>query len=432
MRTPFLDPMIAFQTRTGRDFPMEPATSKIFPSPVTPGKEDLHATRLHVLVDQAARQMATTALEGRSILSIPPHIWWSDPASRLLPRTQILTHSPPHRKDIEAYLALLHAEGTPENLPRSVRLRFLIRFTRYLEEQAPYTSAWKRWIVEENRREHRVAVRRAYVRIYTQSTILYPDGSRGQWEPLTLREHPHPHQLLEACIETTGRCLKEGPRATLWSATFENTPVVIKRYERNPKRWRRRWESCRALRAWSGATVLRSLGFSAPIPLGWIQLGEGEDEDVSYYVSEDLSRSEPVRSWIRREWKHLSPDARVGFRHALRRELLHLYDLGLAHSDCKLSNLRIDTSRAARKSWLFSWTDLEDIRPHLFLGRVFVRNMYQINGSLPREISIEERRQFLKGFRNRFPYAASPWLFRYLKRVTRARHRRELRRICGA
>jgi hypothetical protein len=218
-------------------------------------------------------------------------------------------------------------------------------------------------------------------------------------------------------------------RAEVLAGNVLGQAAVVKRFAPNPRRWRRKWEVSRARRAWCGACTLQEAGIPSTPPLGWIERRENGRLLESFFISLELPAHDNARVWMRRTLPSLSSTGRNRLRHRLRREVDHLHRYGLSHQDLKLSNLMVleGTHRPER----FFWIDLEDLRPDGPSPLTFLRNLYQLNGSLPRQVSREERKAFARGFRRRFPLAAHPWIHAYVEHETRKRLRRELKRLKG-
>jgi hypothetical protein len=223
--------------------------------------------------------------------------------------------------------------------------------------------------------------------------------------------------------------LSQSLRAMVMKAELLGQSVIIKRYASNPKAWKQRWEVSRARRAWAAAKVLDDLGLSSIKGLGWLEHHENGHLKESYFISRQLPEMETLRSWLRREFPQMKAEERVQFRHRFREEIFKLPRHGLAHVDLKLSNLLVQGP--SPEDLNFYWIDLEDLRPNSTPRRTFVRNLYQLNGSLPRQIPLEDRKAFVAGFIRIFPFAKSPRLIKYVQRKTRRRHRDELKRVQG-
>jgi hypothetical protein len=347
------------------------------------------------------------------------------------PGSAVRCPAPPDRHDLESALAVYLEHPVVRSCSTRQRLKALHLLARPLGISTHDLAQWKRVFVQRETLELRKTLRLTYAAHLQADDAVSGDGQvRGIWREETGTGIDHLLPEILRSYENPDELIKRGRRSTLWLGSLFATPVIIKRYEPNPRLWRRPLEICRARRAWAGANTLDRAELPVPEPLGWLEVLSGPEAGTSYFITRPLPPSETVRVWLRREWKRMSATERTRFRHVLRAHFMSLYSSGLVHLDAKLSNLRIEEHQEG--GLRFIWTDLEDIRPQRILSRTFLRNLYQINGSLPREIPAEHRHRFLKGFTPLFPWAASPGVACYIRRVTLKRHRRELRRQCGA
>jgi hypothetical protein len=218
-------------------------------------------------------------------------------------------------------------------------------------------------------------------------------------------------------------------RAEVIPGQVLGTRTVVKRFTPNPRSWRRKWEVSRARRAWCGACILQELGIPCTYPLGWLEVRKKGRLQESYFISRELPVSDNARVWLRRVLPGKSAAERIALRHRLRREIETLHRNGLAHRDLKLSNLMVRERPGQPET--FYWIDLEDLRPEHPSLRTFLRNLYQLNGSLPRQVTRGERIAFARGFQHRFPSASRPLLHAVVEHKTRRRLRRELKRLRG-
>ncbi|MDA3874106.1 MAG: hypothetical protein PF795_09105, partial [Kiritimatiellae bacterium] len=268
----------------------------------------------------------------------------------------------------------------------------------------------------------------------------YVFHARQRREPtrqVTAAWSPHPQLAPEVLYDILREVLQHSPplsghskRAQIIRCELVGEPVIVKRYSANPVKWKQRWELSRARRAWAASQVLETCSIPSIRGLGWLEYRENICLRESYFISRQLPPMETVRVWLRREYPRMSMSQRTRFRHRFRSEIMRIYQHGLAHVDLKLSNLLVNGTDL--DSLTFYWIDLEDLRPSRHSLRTFIRNLYQLNGSLPRTIPAAERKAFVAGFRQLFPLATHAALARYVVRQTRKRHLRQLRRQRGA
>ncbi len=311
--------------------------------------------------------------------------------------------------------------------PRDV-MTFLMAFSHALGQENPDSASWLRLWLQHQRSNHRAHVHSRYHLHFGQSRPDRELPLNGLWIP----DHTLAPEALLSELEQfhVSRPLHHSRRADVREGTLMGLQVVVKRFAPNPTSWRRRFEVSRARRAWTGACVLQELGIPCASPLGWLECREQGALGVSYFISRQLPTRQNARTWLRRNLPLWEESERVRMRHVLRNEVQRLHGHGISHGDLKLSNLLVRERPHAPP--VFYWIDLEDLRVDGPSFRTFVRNLYQLNGSLPRDIRREERLAFARGFQNRFPSARKRWLHWYVEQQTRIRLNRELRRVCGA
>jgi len=307
--------------------------------------------------------------------------------------------------------------------------RFIFSFCGEMENSQ---SGWFDWVsvwITKQRTDHQRNVQQDYQFVLemdkqVKSTFI------AHWPSHPTTEAKVLHEMLEDGLKAETSELSHSQRAIVVQTELLGEDVIVKRYAENPKKWKQRWETSRARRAWAGSQVLKKIDLPAIRGIGWLEHYENGHLKESFFISHQLPAMETLRAWLRREFPKMSPSQRVEFRHRLRNEILKLHQHGLSHIDLKLSNILIQGEEL--KDLIFYWIDLEDLRPARLSRRTFIRNLYQLNGSLPRQIPLEERKAFLAGFQALFPFASSPKLLRYVQKKTQRRHRDELKRLQGA
>lgn len=336
----------------------------------------------------------------------------------------------PVRRELEEDLEMLQAIwGDGLSISPGYSLRFLFSFCQEMER---YSSGWRDWAkvwLQRIEAAHQLSVHEHYQHLLTHPS----DRSQSHaacWEPNPEIEPAGLKEMLEERMRSRIPSLSNSGRALVIESELLGQPVIIKRYSPNPAGWKQRWEFSRARRAWAASKTLEDLGLPGIQGLGWLEHYHAGKLQESYFISRQLTEMETLRTWLRREFPKLSDTARSRFRHRLRNEILRLRHHGLMHVDLKLSNLLVKGREV--EDLVFYWIDLEDLRTGAYSRRTFVRNLFQMNGSLPRSIPEAERRAFVCGFRKYFPFATSPRLHRYIQRRTRKRHLDELKRVQGA
>lgn len=379
---------------------------------------------------EAGRACARYVLEGGRIADIDPE------SSRLLQSpVQLLPPSPgrktpyPERRLVESDLLGLQERWTEPELSTGNRLRFLLSFSREMEKHRAGYRQWVRIWIREQRDLHQKRVREQYL-LHVRHEQNTSPGVRAVWSPHPLLDPGVLNDMIQEVLRESPPLSGNSKRAQIFRCEIVGEPVIIKRYAANPVKWKRRWELSRARRAWAASRVLETWSIPSIRGLGWLEHHENGSLRESYFISRQLPPMETLRVWLRREYPKMSEAERIRFRYRFRSEILRIYRHGLVHVDLKLSNLLVKGGDP--ESLTFYWIDLEDLRPSPHSLRTFVRNLYQLNGSLPRTVPAADRTAFAAGFRQIFPLAASPLLIRYVIRQTRKRHLRQLRRQRGA
>jgi tRNA A-37 threonylcarbamoyl transferase component Bud32 len=378
---------------------------------------------------EAGRSCARYVLDGGRLTNI------DFPACQLHhAHLQLLPHSPgkktlyPDRTQVETDLLRLRSLWHSPPLSTPQQLRFLLSFCKELERSQPGYRAWVRIWIREQQKQYQLDVRSRYALL-----LQHPRGSN---QPVEAVWTPHPqlepnvlHEMIQEALQQSAPRAGRSQRARINRCELLGEPVVIKQYAPNPAKWKRRLERSRARRAWAASRILENCAVPSIRGLGWLEVYQNGSLQESYFISRQLPPMETLRVWLRREITRMSPQQRIDFRHKFRSEILRLHQQGLEHADLKLSNILVDGTDPAHLT--FYWIDLEDLHPNRNFPRTFVRNLYQLNGSLPRQISAAERKAFVSGFRRTFLVASLPGLACFVKRKTRKRHLTQLRRQRG-
>ncbi|WFB36727.1 lipopolysaccharide kinase InaA family protein [Kiritimatiellota bacterium B12222] len=396
------------------------------PSPILP------STRLNCgFYSRAGKACAHYVQNGGRIRNIEIH-------SQLLLADPIQINPPPTgprepypcREDVEGDLENLWTRWQ-QNHGAHIRqaLRFLFAFCREMERHHNGWTPWARVWIQHLQSQHQQDIR------YRYNTLLGPRAQQNNgycsfWKPHPSIDASVLHAMLSEACEASNPSISHSRRAVVVSADLLGQAVVIKRYAPNPKQWKQKWEVSRARRAWASSTLLEELNIPSIRGLGWLEHYENGLLKESYFISNQLPPMETLRVWLRREFSKMTPSEKTQFRHQLRNEIQHLHRHGLAHTDLKCSNLLVQGPR--REELSYYWIDLEDLKPDYSSRRTFIRNLFQLNGSIPREVPLEQRKAFVAGFRRNFPFSTSPWLLTFVQRKTAKRLQDEINRIQGA
>ena len=129
----------------------------------------------------------------------------------------------------------------------------------------------------------------------------------------------------------------------------------------------------------------------------------------AYYVTESLADDmEMDRYLIRMFEKHAGQGLRKFIRH-FAEWIGSLHRIGIYHRDLKTCNILI---REKPGGWSFSLIDLEDVIQGAKIGiEKILRNLVQINCSVPRFFTYSDRIRFLKGYLRANPVAMDERFF---------------------
>ena len=219
--------------------------------------------------------------------------------------------------------------------------------------------------------------------------------------------------------------LKTSHQAAVYAATLHGQAVVIKVFPA-PLKLKDRWRPSRARKSWAAAVSMRGLEINTPKPLAFLESTRGK----SYFITEAIPAAQSARTWVKPLLHRQSTDFQNSFRGQLLETFINLYESGLYHGDTKLGNLLLTdaTDPLARRLY---WIDLDSVLPARPSPRQIMRNLIQLNGSLGRGISQDQRRDFLNDLAILYPWVNSKHTWGHIEKITRQRLLRELHRICG-
>ncbi len=240
-------------------------------------------------------------------------------------------------------------------------------------------------------------------------------------------------EMLAAVQPGSGCRIKHGPRISVFRVQMGGVDVLVKQYRHRDwiSRLRSAFRPSRARRAWAAAQTFLALGQPTPEPLGFLETGSRLLPSTSYFLCAFLSDTIPARRWIKNRYHLLPDDVRASFRGHLLDTLLALYRTGLYHADTKASNLLVRAPDDPLQR-TFYWIDLESARCGVRLSRrKILRNLVQLNGSLGRRVSEEDRFAFLHELARTFPWLARPAVAERIRRWTRRRLEYERDARCG-
>lgn len=149
---------------------------------------------------------------------------------------------------------------------------------------------------------------------------------------------------LDSMLDDNPSRLKSGNTCTVGSVQLAERGVVIKRY--NIKSfWHglsRGWRPSRAVISWQNAHRLQLAGFATATPLAVLERRLGCWRQQAYFVMEHLAGVD-IADYFR-DGQH-SQQARAQMAGQLATLMYGLYQLGIAHGDCKASNFLVVADR---------------------------------------------------------------------------------------
>lgn len=176
---------------------------------------------------------------------------------------------------------------------------------------------------------------------------------------------------LDTMLDGNTSRLKSGNTCTVASVQLAERRVVIKRY--NIKSfWHglsRGWRPSRAVISWQNAHRLQLAGFATAAPLQVLERRWGWWRRQSYFLMEHLACVD-IADYFRDD-QH-SQQARTQMAEQLATLMYGLYQLGIAHGDCKSSNflvfadrihlIDLDAMRQTRFEWCAAKAHVRDLK----------------------------------------------------------------------
>lgn len=260
---------------------------------------------------------------------------------------------------------------------------------------------------------------------------IRPARLRGNWLD---RKDLSPEALraeLDRVASLAGiRIIKSTHRSRIFRANMFGRDTLVKQYllAGFGMRLKYLFRRSRGRRAWAAARTLQQLGLPTPEPFGFLeQRGPGQPH-ASFYFSAFLEDAKEARAWLRPRFHQQPPERRAAIRGEVLRLLLDLYNHRIYHADTKTRNLLLRAPEDDRtRTWF--WIDLECLRfGSVPSRRHILRNLIQLNGSLGSKVPEEDRLAFLEDMARVYPWLEHPGIEHTIRRRTRVRLERELRR----
>ncbi len=270
---------------------------------------------------------------------------------------------------------------------------------------------------------------RARARSIYQTALKTPSAHKWIAAP-DMTFHEMSSAVEDALTSQASVAVKKGERIHVIRANLMGQDVLIKRYilRGAVERLKYRWRASRARRAWAAAAAMRAMNVRTPEPLGFWERREGGVVADSLFITRFIEPSIPAYRFLKRHYRQYNADARERFRKELLDAYLSIERAGLHHADTKLSNLLVRHPDNETQRELL-WIDLECIAAGARPTRHrVVRNLVQMNGSMRRWISENDRMSFLRDLARVHPWVISRRVISKIKTWTRRRLLRELHR----
>jgi serine/threonine protein kinase len=200
-----------------------------------------------------------------------------------------------------------------------------------------------------------------------------------------------------------GHSIKEGPKSTVYlllvSLEGKKKNLCVKHYKFQG--WfnslKNIFTPSRALSSLEAAENLYLLGIKTARPLAVVIRGKRFIPKESVLIMEDISQYDGLPEYIEKNFSPpLSKDS-IRQKRIFIRQFAHflsqLHDKGVCQNDFKTTNVFVDEDSTEKKNFLL--IDLDQV---LFLERVSkrrkIKNLVQINTSIPWEITLADRMRF--------------------------------------
>ncbi len=301
---------------------------------------------------------------------------------------------------LAASLAPLVGEGGVEALFEGYRAS-----TRFFLDEGAVKRIWRR--VDALRRRHEASRSKRCLKNSSQFYVTYREGAR-----VAARREITPEDVF-AVLEAFHRKFKARPMDALKNAPESvilkvdnawRVPLCVKWYRKRGevdqiKEWMR---GGRALRAWKGGNALMARGFPVAVPYAVVRTTRGGFLFMAAVEGEELDRK--LDRMFRRDGRK-GVAFRRGIAEALGELIGRLHRKGIYHADLKACNIMVVERGDQLEIKLL---DYDHVTIHKVLpDRLAIKNLTQINTSVPEGISRALRFRFLTAYRAAYPEAPS-------------------------
>ncbi len=243
-------------------------------------------------------------------------------------------------------------------------------------------------------------------------------AARRAWPPDVIREVVA--TFLEDYRNAPDAALKNAPESVILRIEAPNHQMVCVKWYRKRgvlDRWKERLRGGRVQRAWKAGNGLMVRGIPVAVPYAMAKAPQG-----GFLLMEALRGTELDR-WLVRVLEQRSSG---GYHRLLRMAetlgtlLGHMHEKGIFHADMKACNIMVEKTEKIPRISLMDYDRVEffDTLPRKFM----IKNLIQLNNSIPRKISRGVRIRFLRAYRRQFPDAPEiGHLFREVWRESRGK-----------
>jgi len=207
-----------------------------------------------------------------------------------------------------------------------------------------------------------------------------------------------------------GDIVKEGPKSTVYllPVTLDggkrNTCVKHYKFQGWVNSLKNIFVPSRALNSLETAEIFHFLGIKTARPLAVLIRGKRFIPKESILIMEDISQYEGLPEYIEKNFSPPLSKDNLRQKRIFIRQFAHflsqLHDKGVCQNDFKTTNVFVDEDSTEKKDFLL--IDLDQV---LFLKRISkrrkIKNLVQINTSIPWEITLADRLRFFHHYTGR-------------------------------
>jgi hypothetical protein len=197
------------------------------------------------------------------------------------------------------------------------------------------------------------------------------------------------------------RLLKNSPRTAvslIGTVGANGRRVCVKSYRHDTglDSWKRIIRVPKGRRAWTVGNLLVSRGLCSGKPLAYVERRKYGILFEGLYITESVAEDRELDRYLLHRFQDHSGHEWRRFIQAFGRWVGSLHRAGIYHRDLKTCNILV---REEAGKWRFTLIDLEDVAFEAAIGiERIVRNLVQINCSVPKSISVGDRLRFLNAY----------------------------------